>query len=342
MSERYLRVGILHLDVVARRLDLNLANFLALAEEAADKGAQLVVGTEMSLSGYCFEDRDSLLPYAQSEDGEALGQISKWAAKRGVYVAIGLAELAKPEGIIYNSAFFIDDKGKILGRARKINAESRWACPGPPVQDNIWPTPWGQVGMRICSDSWHSLIIRISALKGADLLLLPANCPPMGLDPCDLWRFRAKENGLWFIACNRTGQEKDLDCLEATSCAFDPYGQELFRGQSPQSAAFMVDLPLNEKGQLDNQRKKEILAQRTPQNHYRLCGNFNYIKDLTRYLKLPEPGELELTAFIPRAQENPADFLENTPQPWPNGLIFLPNWPYSPNDLERLNNLAGD
>ncbi|MDR1577561.1 MAG: carbon-nitrogen hydrolase family protein [Deltaproteobacteria bacterium] len=336
-----LKVALLHLAVVPARPEENLANLLELAHQAASHGARLLVAPEMALSGYCFEDRASILPHAETlEGGRWLPEIAQLAADRKVYVAVGLAERVEPGQVLYNAAFFINDQGQILGRAHKLNSESRWACPGEQSQANIWSTPWGRVAIHICADSWNSLIIRQAALKGADLLILPANWPAAGLDPYDLWRFRALENGLWFVACNRTGREPNLDCLSATSCAFDPFGQELLREKSPESAVFYVDLPLNERGLLDNERKKQILASRTPQLHHRLYGNFNPIKDLTGFLKLPKPGLLSLQALIPPPGQNPALFWEQWSQPIPEGWLLLPNWPYSPEDINKINQLA--
>jgi predicted amidohydrolase len=294
----------------------------------------------MSLSGYCFASRESLLPHAQTADGPAISAIRSLCAELKVYLALGVAELVESTGTLHNSAFLIDDRGQILGRFRKINAESRWACPGDQIQDNVWPTPWGQAALLVCADSWHSLIARIVAVKGADLLLLPANWPATGLDPRELWRFRALENGLWLLACNRGGQEINLDCREAHSCAYDPYGRELFAGQSPESAVFLVDLPLNAEGKLDSQRRREILAQRRIDRYYRLYGNFNGLKDLTGFLKLPEPGELGATALVPARGQSPADFSAKAPWPLPEGLLLWPKWPYSPEELELLSRLA--
>jgi predicted amidohydrolase len=318
----------------------NLALLLGLAREAAQGGARLIVAPEMSLSGYCFEDRASVLPFAQSADGPALAAVRDLARELKVYVALGLAELAEETGILYNSAFLVDDQGAILGRSRKINAESRWASPGDQKQDNVFPTPWGRVALHVCSDSWNSLIARVSAVKGADLLLLLANWPPAGLNPLDLWRFRALENGLWFVACNRTGAEAGLDCTEAASCAYDPWGREIFSGQSPGSAVFRVELPLGPGGKLDSSRRKEIMGQRDVARCHRLYGNFTGLKFLTGFLKLPEPGLMTVAALIPPPGQSPAGFLGEAPLAPSPDLLLLPAWPYSGPELALLKRLT--
>ncbi|MDR1870649.1 MAG: carbon-nitrogen hydrolase family protein [Deltaproteobacteria bacterium] len=338
MTAKRLKIALLHLSVEYGQPERNLANLLDMAKEAIAKGAKLLVTPEMSLSGYCYENRESIKPHAQTESGPAVTAFRALAKEYGVYVALALAELNEPLGMLHNAAFFLDDKGRILGRSRKINAESRWACPGEPIQVNIWPSPWGQVAVHICSDSWNSLIPRISAVKGADLLILPANWPPTGLDPLDLWRFRARENGLWFVACNRTGLEEKLDCLNAASGAFDPYGRELFRGRSPVSQVFYVNLPLDSKGKLDSTRRQEILAARKPAQSYRLYGNWTGLANLTSFLRLNEPGPLDLKALIPPPGVSPAAFASQADLS-SDSLYLLPTYSYSKADAAELGRL---
>ncbi|MDR2142302.1 MAG: carbon-nitrogen hydrolase family protein [Deltaproteobacteria bacterium] len=336
-----LKVALLHLAVERGQPDQNLANLLAMAERAAEMGARLIVAPEMALSGYCFEDRESLWPHARTARGSVVTALRGLARRRGVYLVVGLAEREEPSQILFNSAFFLDDQGQIMGRARKINSESRWACPGPQIQANVWPTPWGRVGILICADTWNSLIVRITALKGAEMLIVPANWPAAGLDPRDLWRFRAQENGLWLVACNRTGAESNLDCQAAVSCAYDPYGEELFRGQSLSSEIFFVELPLDANGQLDTQRRREILANRTPWFYHRLYGNFTGIRDLTGFLKLPPPGPLRLWFHLGEPESVESELAQvEAAEPGIPTLILLPPGEREAAELESLDRLA--
>ncbi|MDR0548367.1 MAG: carbon-nitrogen hydrolase family protein [Deltaproteobacteria bacterium] len=340
---KVLKAALLHMSIAPGQPELNLKLLIDLIKEAAAKGAKLLVAPEMAFSGYCFENRESILPYAQDESGPALKALRSLTAKLKVYLAVGLAELAEPAGTLYNSAFFLNDKGRILGRSRKINSESRWAAPGDQIQDNVWPTPWGRVGLHICADSWHSLITRVTAVKGAEILLLPANWPQSGLDPTLLWRFRALENGLWFLACNRTGQEKNLDCLAAKSCAFDPYGQEIFVGHSPVSQVYLVDLPLDENGRVSPKRRAEIMAQRQVGQYHRLYGNFNGVQNLTGFLKLPDPGPLAITAIIPKPSESLSSYFSRLTEPDAKGLFLWPPGAFLKSEAESSLNqlLAG-
>lgn len=91
------------------------------------------------------------------------------------------------------------------------------------------------MGVLICSDTYNGLMPRITALRGADLLLVPANWPPTGLNPRVLWRVRAMENGIFLAACNRTGIDRIMDCRQALSCVSDPQGHLLLEAKTRRS-----------------------------------------------------------------------------------------------------------
>lgn len=187
---RTLKIALLHMNVLHKQPDANRGHLIALAHQAAEEGVGIVVAPELSISGYAFISREDILPHVETETGPTLTALAEVTRKTGCYVCIGLAEMDAATGILYNSAIVLGPDGKRACRYRKINAESRWACPGDPCSDNTFETPWGRVGVLICSDSYHGLMPRVTALRGADLLLVPANWPPSGIDPRELWRAR--------------------------------------------------------------------------------------------------------------------------------------------------------
>lgn len=77
------------------------------------------------------------------------------AREHSVFNGIGLAERDDDTGIYYNTAIMIGRDGTRVCRHRKINAEMRWACPGDPKQVNTFETPWGRMGILICSDTYY-------------------------------------------------------------------------------------------------------------------------------------------------------------------------------------------
>jgi predicted amidohydrolase len=305
-----LRIGLLHLAVAHKQRERNLTALLDLLKYAAARGSQIVVTPELSLSGYSFRSRSEILPYTESENSATVRTLAQRAKDYSVYVCSGVAEKDERTGIIYNSAFVIDPEGKIICRYRKISAESRWACAGSPYQDNTFDTPWGRMGVLICSDSYYGLIPRCTALRGADLIIVVANWPPSGLDPKELWRARALENGVFLVACNRGGVDLVMDCRRAPSCVYDPCGNEIFEGTGEDSAAFLVDIPLGEDGRLNGSYRQSTLSRRQIELYGDCSLNLWPVRDITSYLGLPAPGIVPVCCIVPEPGEHPIAALE--------------------------------
>jgi predicted amidohydrolase len=334
-----LKLALIHLNIHHKQPEKNREVLIAMVSDAARQGARIIVGPELAVSGYSFSDRNDMADRAETETGPTLTALAELVRAFGIHVCIGLAEKDIRTNILYNSAFVLNPKGQITCRYRKINAESRWACPGDPRQDNTFETPWGRVGVLICSDSYYGLMPRVTALRGADLLIVPANWPPSGLDPRELWRARAMENGFFLAACNRTGVDLTMDCRQAPSCGFDPRGQILLDGKNSESQIFWLDLPLTSKGRLNDRLRRKCMAGRRPQYYHDCYLNLGLIKDLTAFLNLPQPGDLKLHCVVPHVNEHPADALERNASSdarASGSLYILPSFSYSDTALEKI------
>lgn len=295
-----LKLGLLHLAVEHKQPDSNRQQLLALCREAGERGMQLIVAPEMAISGYAFADISDMAPYAETADGPTLTGVAAICRAYGIYACIGMAERDLDSGILYNSAFVIDPQGKQVLRYRKMNAEFRWACPGDPSEDNTFATPWGRIGVLICSDSYHSLMPRVTALRGANLLLVLANWPPVGgLKPVEIWRARAVENGFFVAVCNRTGLDATMDCREAPSALISAQGAVRLEKTARTSRLIRVSIPLNREGQLKAGQRLKRLAGRNRAQMYGCTLNRSGISDLSSLLNLPPTGRLQLSAHCP-------------------------------------------
>ncbi|MCP4249388.1 MAG: carbon-nitrogen hydrolase family protein, partial [bacterium] len=106
---------------------------------------------------------------------------------------------------VYNTVVLFGPNG--LETTRQKRGLSGWHDRGI-IPFDIIPTPYGDLGMMICSDVYLPDWIRIAALKGADLVLLPANWwGRVGQEL--IWQTRARESSIWFFTANRWGTEVD-------------------------------------------------------------------------------------------------------------------------------------
>ena len=334
-----LKSALIHFRVKHKQPEENRRRFAELVTEAAAQDAEIVIGPEMAVSGYSFDNRSDIAPYAETENGPTMTVLADAARKHGIHICIGIAEKDVRTGILYNSAFVLGSDGNLLCRYRKINAESRWACSGDPKQDNTFETPWGRMGVLICSDSYHGLMPRVTALRGADLLMVPSNWPPSDFDPRELWRARAMENGFYLAACNRTGIDLTMDCREAASCVFDPWGRMLVDGEDEDSKIVFTDLPLTPAGRLDDEQRLRRMANRQPQYYGDCCLNLQMIRDPTGFLNLPAPGALNMNCIVPDGSEHPVDALKSTVSgngSETGGLFLLPSFAYSDTAVHEI------
>lgn len=287
-----LNIALIHSDVRYGDPASNRFRLEALNREAAEKGARIILNTEMAVSGYGFRSREEIAPYVESQEGPTLRLLAQIADRYDCYIMAGYAEEADDTGVYYNAAAVLGPDGKLLLNYRKITAEARWACAGSPGQSNVFDTPWGRIGVAICSDTYYGAVARMSALRGVDLLLVPANWPGGSIDPRELWRVRARENGFFVAACNRTGKDRTMVCDDAFSCVYDARGNTVFERSSLSSTAFHVSLPLIG-GRLPTERTSR-LRQRVPETYTPIYLNMRYAADLTSYYELPEPGLLRV------------------------------------------------
>jgi predicted amidohydrolase len=340
-----LKIALLHAEILHSRPRENRGAIVSMASEAADRGARILVAPEMCLSGYVFHDRSAISPFVETVEGPSAQIFSRLAKEKAVFFVAGFAENDPATGVYYNTAFAWGPDGKLAARYRKINAESRWACPGPAVQDNVFDTPWGKCGLLVCSDTYHSLPSRQAALRGARILLVPANWPPSGAFPENIWRFRAMENGLWLAAANRTGNEAGLDCRECGSYVYGPRGAQAASRTSTASILVECEIPLSPSGEAaDAERREEILASRRPWLNHRIYANLSFFRDITEGFGLPLPGPAALHLLAPGKGASPLEFLEAGADKLAEGAVaVLPlrdEW--TGEDLERLGRLAGD
>ncbi|ETR72624.1 MAG: Nitrilase/cyanide hydratase and apolipoprotein N-acyltransferase [Candidatus Magnetoglobus multicellularis str. Araruama] len=294
-----LTLSLIHLNVRYKEIESNRKELIELNRKAAKK-SQFIVNTEMAISGYSFTSLIDIDAYVETENGPTLLALKEIAKTNNVYICIGFAEKDIKTGILYNAAHIIDPSGKIICKYRKINAEARWACPGEGNQDNTFETPWGKMGVLICSDTYYGLFARQTALRGAQMILIPSNWPSSGIDPRNIWRARAMENGIYMVACNRSGKDRLMSCDNAWSCAYTPGGDEILSQRSMDSTILSFQIPLLN-GKLTNTYRKNVLKTRKSELYHSIYLDMRHSDydggDFTSYYNMPKPGKYSIISF---------------------------------------------
>ena len=132
---------------------------------------QLIIFPELAVTGYqCGKNFKDLAETATINSTS----VSALAKEFHVHIVYGMAE--KEEDILYNSQFFIDDTGVLLGTYRKVHlfdSEKNYFTPGD--QFKVFNTKIGRIGFFICYDAFFPEAARSLAIQGVDLLVNSTN-----------------------------------------------------------------------------------------------------------------------------------------------------------------------
>lgn len=190
-----------------------LARTDQLAAEAAAAGADLLLVPEMHLTGYAI-GRAAVEALAEGPDGPASARLAEIARTRGIAICHGFPERDGDQ--VYNSAAFVDERGRELLRWRKLHlfgdvdaAQFDRAELDPAALVASW-RGW-KIGLAICYDIEFPETARALALAGADLLCVPtANMVGFEAISRLLVPARALENQMYVAYANYTGSDEEF------------------------------------------------------------------------------------------------------------------------------------
>ena len=236
-----LRIALLHLAPVPGDIAGNRARIETAIREAVRHGADWVVTPELAETGYNFIARigSDWIPPFPSNWVHSLAAIAR---DNGVALFVGIAERDPGTHHLYNSVAVIDRHGSLLGTYRKqrpIGGAEAWSRPGGAGQTFV--VDGIRVGTLICADAWRPEPAAQLAARGAQILLSPANWPPVeGMGPGDVWEKRSRQTGLPLVVVNRGGKEPELDFSRGES-AVAINGRRLFTFTAAEGGIFYVD-----------------------------------------------------------------------------------------------------
>jgi N-carbamoylputrescine amidase len=178
----------------------NLAKTIALAERAAQRGANIICTQELFRSQYfCQSEDHGSFALAEAIPGPSTAAFQALAKKHGVVVVASLFE-KRAAGLYHNTAVIIDADGALLGRYRKMHIpddplyyEKFYFTPGD-TGFRAWPTKFGKIGVLICWDQWYPEGARLTALQGAEILFYPT---AIGWHPQEKKKYGVNQHGAW-------------------------------------------------------------------------------------------------------------------------------------------------
>ena len=199
----------------------NIAKTAGLIREAAGRGAQVILPSELFQGPYfCVAQEERWFATAHPwREHPCVTALAPLAGELGVVIPISIFEREGPH--YFNSVVIADADGTLAGLYRKSHIPD-----GPGYQEKyyfrpgdtgfrVWATRFGRIGVGICWDQWFPEAARAMTLMGAEALLYPtaigSEPHDPSLDTAAPWRRamqgHAVSNVIPVVGANRTGFE---------------------------------------------------------------------------------------------------------------------------------------
>jgi len=240
---------------------------------AAGRGAQIISLQELFLTQYfCRSIDPDCFCLSETIPGPTTEIFTSLARELNVALVVPIFE-KRTAGLYYNSAVVIGPLGQRLGIYRKSHIpddpqffEKYYFTPGD-VGYRVFDTGFAKVGILICWDQWYPEAARLTALKGAELIVYPTAIGWLERDRGDVgsqqreaWetvqRAHAIANGVYVACANRVGVEGRIgESLTFWGCSFvcSPSGEVTDRASTE---ADEVLVSVCERSVLEMQRRE--------------------------------------------------------------------------------------
>jgi len=237
-----MKIAAVQMDIHLGHVDRNLNALEERLRETAGNGAQLTVFPECAVTGYCFENLDEARPFAEQVPGPATERLAGLCAELKVYAVFGMLEHDGDR--VFNTAVMVGPEG-FLGSYRKTHLPFLGVDQFVNFGDREYEVHSAgdlRVGLNICYDAAFPEASRTLTLLGADLIALPTNWPP-GAECVagHALNTRAMENGVYFAAANRVGEERGFHFI-GLSRICGPRGETLATAEDDSETILYADI----------------------------------------------------------------------------------------------------
>ena len=225
--------------------------------EAASKGAQIICLQELFQSVYfCYEENPSFFDLAETIPGPLTNKLGDLAKELGVVIVASMFE-KRAAGIFHNTTAVIDADGQFLGKYRKMHIpddpgyyEKYYFTPGD-LGYLVFDTQYAKIGVLICWDQWYPEAARLTALKGAEVLVYPTAIGwdleeknnEINREQYQAWqtiqRSHSVANGIPVVSVNRVGVEHGQQ-FWGGSFVSNAFGRVIFQASHDQEEVAIV------------------------------------------------------------------------------------------------------
>ena len=224
-------------------LSANLDKIAEYVLEAVRQEVDLLVFPETATSGYFVEG--GVLECSLSEE-DLCRELDLRIKRLGHPIDVVIGYYRSHEGNLYNSAAYCElgaESARIIHSYQKFFLptygmfdEERFVSRGRDL--GIVNSRFGKLGLLICEDTWHTIMPTLTAMAGAQMIIVPAASPGRGFSGTTvgnldrymrLMMAMAEEHGVYAVNCQLCGFEGGKGFVGG-SMMLDPYGKLLSQG----------------------------------------------------------------------------------------------------------------
>jgi predicted amidohydrolase len=234
-----MKVGYIQFKPVFGEKERNLRRIIRFLEEGVEKEADLLVLPELCTTGYVFKAEKEVKALSEEvPEGQTTRTLASFAERENLHIVAGLCE--RKSGKFFNSAVLVGPDGfvSVYRKAHLFDNEKIWFSRGDdPFR--IYSTSNARIGIMICFDWIFPEVVRILALKGAQIICHPSN---LVLPYCQKAILGAAvQNKVFIITANRLGTERGLK-FTGMSQIVDPHMEFLARSRKTGEEVRVVEI----------------------------------------------------------------------------------------------------
>jgi len=262
-----MKIGLIQQANTANRSE-NVSKLELNIRACVEQGAELIVMQELHNGLYfCQTEDPAVFDLAETIPGPSTELFGRLAKELEVVLVLSLFE-KRTAGLYHNTAVVVEKDGTIAGKYRKMHIpddpayyEKFYFTPGDlgfePIQTSL-----GKLGVMVCWDQWYPEAARLMTMAGAEILIYPTAIGWESTDTDDeklrqmmAWqiaqRAHAVANGIYVVACNRTGYEPDPSGITngiqfwGNSFIAGPQGEILSQAPNEEEENLIIEIDLS-------------------------------------------------------------------------------------------------
>ncbi|MDY6964866.1 MAG: carbon-nitrogen hydrolase family protein [Halobacteriota archaeon] len=174
VNGRTIRVAAVQMESKNGQIEANLKKARHFIDQAAQKGAELIVLPEFMPTGYTFTK--AIWDAGEPKEGQTVKWLKDNSKRLGIYLGTSFLEADADD--FFNTFVMTDPDGNEAGRVRKQKPAifEAFFTKGD-LNPHVIDTEIGKVGVGVCYENQFSFIPKIMHQTSVDLLLMPHSAP---------------------------------------------------------------------------------------------------------------------------------------------------------------------